>query len=110
MLINGKALRCTDSFTYLGSAVTNTNSSDLKIERHVQSASKAFGALQKCPWSQHDVETTHKNQGIQHCHTPSPDIFNRDNDSILTSPKTTHKDPAATFASYNAYKMARKGS
>ena len=56
VLINGEALRCTDSFTYLGSAVTNTNSSDLKIERHVQSASKAFGALQKCLWSCHDVK------------------------------------------------------
>ena len=45
MLINDEALRCTDSFTYLDSAVTNTNSFDLEIERHVQSASKAFGAL-----------------------------------------------------------------
>ena len=33
-----EALRCTDSFTYLGSAVTNTNSPDLKIEWCVQSA------------------------------------------------------------------------
>ena len=49
MLINGEALRCKDSFTYLGSVVTNVNSSDLKIERHVQSASKAFGALSKMP-------------------------------------------------------------
>ena len=56
MLINGEALRCTDSFTYLGNVVTNTNSSDLEIERHVQSASKAFGALQKCLWSHHDVK------------------------------------------------------
>ena len=46
MLINGEALSCTDSFTYLGSAVTNTNSSDLKIEKCVQSAAKAFDALQ----------------------------------------------------------------
>ena len=56
MLINGEALRCTDSFTYLGSAVTNTNSSNHEIERHVQSASKAFCALQKCLWSNHDVK------------------------------------------------------
>ena len=56
VLINGEALRCTDSFTYLGSAETNTNSSDLKIERHVQSASNAFGALQKCLWSHHNVK------------------------------------------------------
>ena len=56
VLINGKASRCTDNFTYLGSAVTNTNSSDLEIERHVQSASKAFGALQKHLWSHHDVK------------------------------------------------------
>ena len=56
MLINGEALRCTDSFTYLGSAVTNSNSSDLEIERHVQSASKPFDALQKHLWSHHDVK------------------------------------------------------
>ena len=56
MLVNGEALRCTDSFTYLGSAVTNTNSSDHKIERHVQSTCKAFGAEQKCLWSHHDVK------------------------------------------------------
>ena len=51
-----------------------------------------------------------KNPGIQHCHTPSLVIDNRDNDSVQTSPKTTHKDPAATLMSYNAYKMARKGT
>ena len=56
VLINGEALRCTDSFRYLESAVTNTNSSVPEIERHVQSASKAFGALQKCLWSHHDVK------------------------------------------------------
>ena len=94
MLINGKALGCTDSFTYLGSAVTNTNSSDLKIERHVQSTSKAFGALQKCLWPHHDVKLVHKNQGIQHCHTPSLVILNRDNNSVLTSPKATLQGPS----------------
>ena len=56
MLINGEALRCTDSFTYLGSTVTNINPCNLEIERCVQSASKAFGALQKCLWSHHDVK------------------------------------------------------
>ena len=45
MLIYGEALRCTDSFIYLGGAVTNTVSSHLKIERHVQSASQSFGTL-----------------------------------------------------------------
>ena len=49
------------------------------------------------------IETVHKNLGIQHCHTPSLVILNRDNDSVPTSPKTTHKDSAATFVSYNAY-------
>ena len=56
MLINGEALRCTDSFTYLGNAVTNTNSLGLEIGRCVQSAFKAFDALQKCLWSCHDVK------------------------------------------------------
>ena len=34
----------------------------------------------------------------------------RDNDSVLTSHKTTHKDTAVTFVSYNAYEMAIKGT
>ena len=42
-------------------------------------------------------ETVYKNQGIQHCCTPSLVILNGDNDSVPTSHKTTHKDPAATF-------------
>ena len=45
--VNGTALTTTDSFTYLGSAVTNTNSSDLEENRRIQAATSAFNALQK---------------------------------------------------------------
>ena len=31
--MNGNALMCSDNFTYLGSAVTSINSSDLEIEK-----------------------------------------------------------------------------
>ena len=40
-------LKTTDSFTYLGSTVTNINSADLEVERRIQSATKAYSALQK---------------------------------------------------------------
>ena len=43
--VNGAALKTTDSFTYLGSTVTNTNSLDLEVDRRIQAATKAFGAL-----------------------------------------------------------------
>ena len=109
VLINGEAFRCTDSFTYLGSAVVNTSSSHLKIKRHVQSASKAFGALQKHLWSCHDVKLCTK---IKVYNTAILPVLLYSTETMIlvpTSPKTTHKDPAATFASYIAYKMARKG-
>ena len=45
--VNGAALKTMDSFTYLGSTVTNTNSSDLEVDRRIQAATKAFGVLRK---------------------------------------------------------------
>ena len=53
--VNGTALKTTDSFIYLGSAVTDSNSSDLEVDRRIMSASKAYGALHKRLWSRHDV-------------------------------------------------------
>ena len=46
--------------TYLGSTVTNTNSADLEVERRIQSATKAYTALQKRLWSCHDISTKTK--------------------------------------------------
>ena len=40
-------LKTTESFTFLGSTVTNSNFADLEVERRIQSATKAYGALQK---------------------------------------------------------------
>ena len=40
-------VKTTESFIYLGSTVTNTNSANLRVERRIQSATKAYGALQK---------------------------------------------------------------
>ena len=53
-------LKTTESFTYLGSTVTNTDSVDLEVERRIQSATKAYGALQKRLWSCHDISTKTK--------------------------------------------------
>ena len=55
--VHDEPLKSTESFTYLGSTVTNTNSADLEVERRIQSATKAYGALQKRLWSCHDIST-----------------------------------------------------
>ena len=60
ILVNGAALTNAESFTYLGSTVTNTNSSDLEVAKRIQSATKAFGALYKRLWSRHDIKLATK--------------------------------------------------
>ena len=54
--VNGTPLKKAESFTYLGSTVTNTNSSDLEVERRIQAATKSFGALHRRLWSRHDIK------------------------------------------------------
>ena len=56
VLVNGDALKKSSHFTYLGSAVTDTNSADLEVEWRTQAAAKAFGSFQKRLWSQHDIK------------------------------------------------------
>ena len=56
VLVNGDALKKSSHFTYLGSAVTDTNSADLEVERRTQATAKAFGSLQKRLWSQLDIK------------------------------------------------------
>ena len=58
--VHDEPLKTTESFTYLGSTVTNTNSADLEKERRIQSATKAYGALQKRLWSCYDKITKTK--------------------------------------------------
>lgn len=58
--LHGEALKPTKSFTYLGSTITSSNSSDLEVERRIQSASKAYGSLHKRLWSQHDIHSKTK--------------------------------------------------
>ena len=53
-------LKTTESFTYLGSTVTNINSADLEVKRRIQSTTKAYGVLQKRLWSCHDISTKTK--------------------------------------------------
>ena len=48
--VHDEPLKTTKSFIYLGSTVSNTNSADLEMERRIQSATKAYGALQKRLW------------------------------------------------------------
>ena len=58
--VHDEPLKTTESFTYLGSTVTKTKSADLEVERRIQSATKAYGALQKRLWSCHDISTKTK--------------------------------------------------
>ena len=58
--VHDEPLKTTESFTYLGSTVTNVNSVDLEVERMIQSATKAYGALQKRLWNCHDISTKTK--------------------------------------------------
>lgn len=60
ILINGVAISKTENFTYLGSAITNKNSSDIEVERRIQAAARAFGSLQTRLWSRHDVKMATK--------------------------------------------------
>jgi len=53
--VHGEPLKSTESFTYLGSTVTTTNLPDLEVERRIQSATKAYGALAKRLWDSRDV-------------------------------------------------------
>jgi len=50
----------TVSFIFLRSAITKNNSSDLEVERRVQAATKAFGALQKRLWSRYEIRRSTK--------------------------------------------------
>ena len=58
--VHDEPLKTTESFTYLGSTITNTNSVDLEVERRIQSARKAYGALQKRRWIYYDISTKTK--------------------------------------------------
>ena len=60
IMVHDESLKTTESFTYLGSTVSNTNYADLEVERRIQSATKAYGALQKRLWSCHDISTKTK--------------------------------------------------
>ena len=58
--VHDEPLRTPLSFTYLGSTVTNSNTVDLEVERRIQSATKAYGALHRRLWSCHDTSTKTK--------------------------------------------------
>ena len=58
--LHGELLKSAESLIYLGSTVTATNSSDLEVERRIQSATKACGALVKKLWNSHDIGRTTK--------------------------------------------------
>lgn len=60
--VHGEPLKSVKAFTYLGtgSTVTYTNSSDLEVERRIQSAIKAFGSLEKRLWSCHNISYSTK--------------------------------------------------
>ena len=48
--IDGKILNCVDSFTYLGSSLSSSNSLDKEISTRIAKASASYGRLQKRVW------------------------------------------------------------
>lgn len=53
--VHDEPLKSAESFTYLGSTVSTTNSPDIEVERRIQSATKAYGALTKRLWNSRDI-------------------------------------------------------
>ena len=60
IILNRSALQKVEHFTYLESTVTNSNSSDLEVDRRIQAANIAFESLQQRLWSRHDIKLTTK--------------------------------------------------
>ena len=58
--VHDEALKVSTSFTYLGSTVSNTNKADDEVEKRIVAATKAYGALHKRLWSQHDITSRTK--------------------------------------------------
>ena len=48
--IDGKILNCVDSFTYLGSSLSSSNSLDKEISTRIAKANASYGRLQKRVW------------------------------------------------------------
>ncbi len=59
-MLNGDHLNDVPHFTYLGSIVSNLNSTDKKIEKRFSSAAAAFGKLQSKVWKRSGIQTKTK--------------------------------------------------
>ncbi len=59
-MLNGDRLNDVPHSTYLGSTVSNLNSSDEEIEKRFSSAAAAFGKLQCKVWKRSGIQTKTK--------------------------------------------------
>ena len=102
--VHDEPLKTTESFTYLGSTVTNTNSADLEVERRIQSAPKAYGALQKRLWSCNDNK---QSEGLLSCSHPLPALFHRVHRSLPRAHHGSDKTPASPPTPHPQHQVAR---
>ena len=58
--IDGKILNNVDSFTYLGSTISSSNSLDKEISSRIAKANASFGRLQKRVWTERGIRTDTK--------------------------------------------------
>lgn len=60
IVLNGNRISDVPHFTYLGSTVSNTNSTDKEVEKRISSAAAAFGRLQSKVWKRPGIQTKTK--------------------------------------------------
>ena len=99
-------LKTTESFTYLGSTVTNINSADLEVERTIQSATKAYSALQKRLGNCNDISIKTKVDLLSSSH-PLPALFHRVHHSLPQTHHGSHKTPASPPTLHPQHQVAR---
>ena len=65
------------------------------MERRIQSATKAYGALQKRPWRCNDIGTKNQSEGLLSCSHPLPALFHRGHHSLPQAHCGSDKSPAS---------------
>ena len=55
IFVNGTRLEVVDSFVYLGSSLSKDGTLDSEVLLRIQKATKSFGALENCVWSDRNI-------------------------------------------------------
>ena len=65
--VGNSMIKCVESFTYLGSAVSSNVKMDVEVDRRIASAFKAFGALCQAVFRDKNLSITTKRRVYQAC-------------------------------------------